>query len=63
MDERKRSEITEIRDMAARVSERTEDIDTSMKVYEMFGSISADMAKGIVIGLNLALRELQGGAE
>uniref|UniRef100_A0A6H2A592 Uncharacterized protein n=1 Tax=viral metagenome TaxID=1070528 RepID=A0A6H2A592_9ZZZZ len=58
MDERKRSEITEIRDMAARVSERTEDIDTSMKVYEMFGSINADMAKGIVIGLNMVLREL-----
>jgi len=58
MDETKRSEITEIRDMAARVSERTEDIDTSMKVYEMFGSINADMASGIVIGLNLALREL-----
>ena len=58
MDERKRSEITEIRDMAAKVSERTEDIDTSMKMYEMFGSINADMARGIVIGLNLVLREL-----
>jgi len=58
MDERKRAEITEIRDMAAMVAERTEDIDTSMKIYEMFGSINADMAKGIVIGLNLALREL-----
>jgi len=58
MDEIKRAEITEIRDMAARVYERTEDIDTSMKMYEMFGSINADMAKGIVIGLNLALREL-----
>jgi len=58
MDETKRKEITEVRDMAARVSERTEDIDTSMKVYDMFGSLNADMAKGIVIGLNLALREL-----
>ena len=58
MDETKRSEITEIRDMAARVSERTEDIDTSMKMYEMFGSINADTAKGIVIGLNMVLREL-----
>ena len=58
MDERQRKEMTEIRNMVAGIYEHTAGIETRQKVYEMFGSITDDMAKGIVIGLNMALREL-----
>lgn len=58
MDETQRKEITEIRDMVARIYEHSNDIESSQKVYEMFGTVTNDMAKGIVIGLNMALREL-----
>ena len=58
MDKRQRKEITEIRDMVAEFYEETATIKTFHEIYLMFGSITDDMAKGIVIGLNMALREL-----
>jgi len=58
MNKTQRKEITKIRDMVARIYEHTALVETHQKVYEMFGSLTDDMAKGIVIGLNMALREL-----
>ena len=52
----KRAEVREIMDMAIKAGEGNE--TEHQNLYPIFGSLSNDMAKGLVMGLGLMLREM-----
>jgi len=54
----KTEELTAIRDCVLDVAEGTAPPQTDTLVYRMFGSLSKETAQGVVIGLNLAIREV-----
>jgi hypothetical protein len=54
----KTEELTAIRDEVITVAEGTATPEADTLVYRMFGSLSKEIAQGIVIGLNLAIREI-----
>ena len=51
-------ELTAIRDEVISVAEGRAKPETDTLVYRMFGSLSKETAQGVVIGLNLAIREV-----
>lgn len=54
----KTEELTAIRDMVLEVEEFGNSAPHDTLVYRMFGSLTKDRAQGLVIGLNVAIREL-----
>ncbi len=54
----KTEELTAIRDMVFEVAEKGTGAASDTLVYRMFGSLSKEMAQGLVIGLNVAIREI-----
>ena len=54
----KTEELTSIRDAVIEVAEFGEAAPKDTLVYRMFGSLNKDQAQGLVIGLNVAIREL-----
>lgn len=54
----KTEELTAIRDMVLEVENYGTDAPHDTLVYRMFGSISKEQAQGLIIGLNIAIREL-----
>ena len=54
----KTEELTAIRDMVLEVEEYGLDAPNDTLVYRMFGSLTKERAQGLVIGLNVAIREL-----
>jgi hypothetical protein len=57
----RRQELTTIRDYVIALAEgrATKEIDKT--IYQMFGSLTKEQAQGLVIGLNLAIREIAAG--
>ena len=53
----RRTQLTEIRDMVVSVEEFGLNSPHDLVVFEMFGSVSREMAKGLIMGLNIAIRE------
>lgn len=51
-------ELTSIRDQVLRVAEGTATPEIDTLVYRMFGNLTRERAQGLVIGLNLAIREV-----
>lgn len=51
-------ELITIRDYLIKVAEGTQSEEIDTLVYRMFGSLSKEKAQGVVIGLNVAIREL-----
>jgi len=54
----KTEELTAIRDMVLEVEGYGLDAPNDTLVYRMFGSLTKARAQGLVIGLNVAIREL-----
>lgn len=54
----KTEELTSIRNEVLEVAEGRETPETDTLVYRMFGSLTKEMAQGVVIGINLAIREI-----
>ena len=54
----KTEELTSIRDQVLEVAEGIAPPETDTLVYRMFGGLSREMAQGLVIGLNVAIREI-----
>ena len=54
----KTEELTAIRDMVLEVEEFGNSAPHDTLVYRMFGSLSKEQAQGLIIGLNIAIREL-----
>lgn len=54
----KTEELTAIRDMVLEVEQYGLDAPNDTLVYRMFGSLTKERAQGLVIGLNVAIREL-----
>ena len=54
----KTEELTAIRDMVLEVEEYGLDAPNDTLVYRMFGSLTKERAQGLVIGLNVAIREI-----
>jgi hypothetical protein len=59
--ETKREQVTHIRDMVQSVAngEQMVGSQVDLQVYRMFGSISRDQASGIVLGLNMWLKNME----
>ena len=60
MNDKQIQELSEIRDMAWMAAEASEtptlaQMDNDQKLYAMFGSLNADIAKGIGMALNMVL--------
>jgi len=54
----KKEELTLIRDYLLPMSEGFKITEHDTLIYRMFGSLSKEQAQGVVIGLNLAIREM-----
>ena len=54
----KTEELTSIRDAVIEVAELGEAAQKDTLVYRMFGSLTKERAQGLVIGLNVAIREV-----
>ena len=54
----KTEELTAIRDMVLEVEEYGLDAPNDTLVYRMFGSLTKERAQGLIIGLNVAIREI-----